>query len=264
MLASAPVEYSSRAPLRGSAPDAGQKTRAPRAPPSCRDTSVLQPAPRRRGPRNCSTAFHPRRCRISGCAGPSGPLPPKAARNTRRPKAGSMLARAPVEHSSRAPLRGSASDAGQKTRAPRAPPSCRDTSVLQPAPRRRGPRNCSTAFHPRRCRISGCAGLLARCRRRRPETRAGRRPAPCWRERPWNTARARRCAAARLMRVRRPAHPEHRRRVETPLYCNRHRAGAGLGTAAPHSIRAAAVSLGARVFWPAPGAKRRPPVVLPR
>ena len=123
-------------PLRGgvSLSEAGQKTRAPRAPPSCRGSSVLQPAPRRRGHRNCSRASCPHRRRISGCAG--------------------LLARC-------------------RRRRPEAVPAagwllCL-SSVLQPAPRRRGHRNCSRASCPPRRRISGCAGLLARCRRRRPE-----------------------------------------------------------------------------------------------
>ncbi len=169
-------------PLRGgvSLSEAGQKARAPRAPPSCRGSSVLQPTPRRRGHRNCSTASRPHRWRFSGCAR----LLARCRR--RRPEAapaeGRLLCLGAIRSAWLwSPLRGgvSLSEAGQKARAPRAPPSCRGNSVLQPAPRRRGHRNCSTASCPHRWRFSGCAGLLARCRRRRPGKRAGRRPAPC-------------------------------------------------------------------------------------
>ncbi len=135
--------------------------------------------------------------------GPSGPLPPKAARKPRRPKAGSFVSGRSAALWLWSPLRGgvSLSEAGRKARAPRAPPSCRGSSVLQPAPRRRGHRNCSRASRPHRWRFSGCAGLPSvRPRRahglvhvwrgsRHPgsgplppkaaRSRAGRRPAPC-------------------------------------------------------------------------------------
>ena len=176
--------------------------------------------------------------------GPSGPLPPKAARKPRRPKAGSFVSGRSAALWLWSPLRGgvSLSEAGRKARAPRAPPSCRGSSVLQPAPRRRGHRNCSTASCPHRWRFSGCAGLLARCRRRRPGKRAGRRPAPLPRGDPRRCGYGRRFAAACLCRKRagRPAHPERLRRVEAARYCNPHPVAAGIGTAAasrPHRWR---------------------------
>ena len=88
-------EGGSRAPLRGSALDAGQKTRAPRDTPRCggvlysTDTAPLQagamPHDLRTAAGRTSSATT-----ILWVRGPSGPLPPKAARVTRRPTAGSF------------------------------------------------------------------------------------------------------------------------------------------------------------------------------
>ena len=103
------------------------------------------------------------------------------------------------------------------------------------------------------CGADRATRVLARCRRRRPGKRAGRRPAPLSRGDPRRCGYGRRFAAACLCRKRagRPAHPERLRRVEAARYCNPHPVVAGIGTAAGHPAHTDGGSLGARAFWPA-------------
>ena len=140
--------------------------------------------------------------------GPSGPLPPEAAR--------SRAGRRPAPWWQWSPLRGGVflAEAGQKARAPRAPPSSRSSSVLQPA------------------RIAAGIGTAAGHFIRPDAVSLGARafwPAAaeggqvtCRPEAGSLGGNGRRYAAAFfwLKRARRPAHPERRRRVEAALYCN--------------------------------------------
>jgi len=66
------------------------------------------------------------------------------------------------------------SEADQKVRAPRAPPRCGGVLYMQMTWRRCGPSQLQHGTLLNLCTFSGCADLLVRCRRRRPETCAGR------------------------------------------------------------------------------------------
>ena len=85
--------------------------------------------------------------------GPSGPLPPKAARNA--PANGRHRLRGWVGIDSCAPLRGGALDAGQKARAPSDKPSPSRGSLLQAQRPRRRRDGCRTESHRHRNRALG-------------------------------------------------------------------------------------------------------------
>ena len=125
-----PAPWWQWSPLRGGVflAEAGQKARAPRAPPSSRGSSVLQPARIAAGIGTAAGHPHPPRRRISGCAG----LLARFSR--RRPGHAPAGDRLLGGNGRRYAAAFFLAEAGQKARAPRAPPSSRSSSVLQPAP----------------------------------------------------------------------------------------------------------------------------------
>ena len=158
--------------------------------------------------------------------GPSGPLPPKAARSRagRRP----------------APLSQSASIVSRQLGTATRTPSPRASELQHGIP----PTPMAVLW------VRGPSGPLPP---KAARSRAGRRPAPLPRGDPRRCGYGRRFAAACLCRKRagRPAHPERLHRVEAARYCNPHPVVAGIGTAARHPAHTDGVSLGARAFWPA-------------
>ena len=128
--------------------------------------------------------------------GPSGPLPPKAARNTRREAAtagcngttaacnGTTVGRATVRPWGVDGADAPAVSSGKRARRPAHPAIRRrpgdalycnrdDLAAGRCAPHRPAKLLQRTTARQRPC--AGCADLLVRCRRRRPETRAAKR-----------------------------------------------------------------------------------------